>query len=92
MHFLLKWSIAALLSGNGADAVTSWGRPELNPVLGSQFGKHSAAIKFGAVGGAVAAEVILLRHHPELEKTFAITNLAGAGVLGGVAIRNWRGR
>lgn len=88
MHLLLKWSFTALLAANGADAVTSWQRPELNPLLGPQFGVHSAAIKFGAIGGIIAAESLLLRRRPELQRTLAVGNFALAGALGSAAIHN----
>ncbi len=97
LHFLtpiVKWSMAALLAGSTADSISSYGQPELNPLLSAngQFNSRSVGVKFGIVGGVIVGETLLLHHHPEMGKTITIVNFAGAGVTGGVAVRNWRMR
>lgn len=89
---LAKWSMVALLAGSTADMVSSYGQPELNPILASngQFNAKSVGIKFGIVGGIAVGEVLLLHRHPEMTRTVEIVNFTGAGVTGGVAARNWR--
>lgn len=89
-HRAWKWSVAALAAGNAADAASSYGRPELNPVLGQQFGGRSGAIKFGIVGGAVLAQYIINKKLPQAEKPLAVINFGMAGAFGAVAIRNAR--
>ncbi len=88
-HKLLKWSWVALVAGNAADAASSWGRFELNPVLGPRFGARSAGIKFGLVGAVIGAEYLLTRRHAELQKPFTVGNFAVSGVFFGVAARNY---
>ena len=89
-HKLLKWSWGALVAGNVADSASSWGRPELNPVLGPRFGSRSTAIKFAVTGAVIGVEALLTRKHSELERPFAWGNFAMTGVLTGIAVRNYR--
>lgn len=89
-HRFLRISWGALLAGSAADAASSWGRPEANPLLGARFGGRSAAIKFGLTGAVIVAEHFIARKHPEFEKQFAIGNFVAASAFTGVAIRNWR--
>jgi hypothetical protein len=72
---LYSISVAALIGANAADLASSWGRPELNPLLtpgstGGRFGWQSATIKLGLAGG------------------FAISNFVAAGAMSAVAVRN----
>ena len=88
---LYRWSVVALLAANAADAGTSWGRQELNPMLarsGGTFGWQSAAIKSGLTGGLLLFQHVARRRHPELDRSMAYTNFAAAGALAGVAARN----
>lgn len=87
---VFKWSLAALMAGNAADGVSSWQRPEMNPILGPQFNSRAVAIKFGIVGATALLERALVKKHPELAKGFAVANFTAAGVFTGVAIRNLR--
>lgn len=83
-----KWSAAALLAGNSLDSASSLGRLELNPLLAQhgQFTVRSAVIKTAVV----STVLVLQRRHRS--RAFVITNLAGAAVLSGAAIHNWRQR
>ena len=85
-----KISVAAMAAATAADAATSYGRPELNPVLGQQFGGRGIAIKAGVLFGTVWAEHRLLRKHPRFAKPFTIFNFAIAGTHGSVAVVNSR--
>jgi hypothetical protein len=90
---LYRWSIAAVLAGNVADAATGWRAQEANPVVagtGNQFGLLSVAIKSGFVGTSLLIQHIVLRHRPDLYKRMAWMNLITSGALGGVACYNAR--
>ena len=80
---------AALIAGRAADVRSSWGRQELNPVLGrGTYGPRQAAIELGATAAALAVEEIAARRHPEARARFAAANIGTAAVLGAVAARN----
>jgi hypothetical protein len=92
-----KWiaTVAALTAANVADAWSSRGLREANPLLrgpGGQFSSGRAiAVKSAAAGGFVALQLILLKRMPErnLYQPFAIATGAAAGTTGAVAIRNF---
>ena len=83
-------SLAAVTTAAMADAVTSWGKAEMNPVLGQgRFGVGQAGMKIGLVSAAMAGQFFLMRHHGgRAAAGFAAVNLASAGVLGAVAYHN----
>jgi hypothetical protein len=89
-------TIASLAAANAADAHSSAGRWETNPLLRDSSGRcHSGKailIKTAASGGFVLLELILLKKMPNrnLHKSFALTNIAASGVVGAVAVRNYR--
>lgn len=88
---LYRWSIAAAIAANAADAASSWSQQEANPVVaggGAQFGATSIAIKSGFVATSLVIQHIALRHRPDLYKKLAWLNFGTAGVLGGVAHYN----
>lgn len=90
---LYSISAAALIGANAADLASSWGRPELNPLLTpgatrGRFGWQSAAIKLGLAGGTLAFQRYILRRRPELHRSFAVTNFIAAGAMSAVAVRN----
>lgn len=89
-HRLLRISQAALLAGNALDAASSWGKPELNPILGPQFGVRGAGIKFGIALGAIFGQNGLVRRHPDMERPITWGNFAVGGMFAGVGVRNWR--
>ncbi len=86
------WRVSqALLAGaDAADAASSWGKNEANPLVraGQRFSYGSLAIKLGALGGGLAAQHYILRKAPEQVPLFASANLAAAAMLGVVAGRN----
>lgn len=91
---LWKWSIAALLAGSAADAVTSWGRMEANPALRGPSGRFSTRgllIKSSFVGGVLGAQM-LFKKDQRSQRAMAWTNFALAGALGGVAAYNLNNR
>ena len=88
----LTVSAIALSAASAADAASSWHQPEANPLLGSQFGADSLAIKAGITASMLLAERPLIRHYPEIRKWFVIANWMTAGVFTGAAIHNWRTR
>ncbi|MBA4182105.1 MAG: hypothetical protein C0506_16080 [Anaerolinea sp.] len=90
---LYSISVAALIGANAADLASSWGRPELNPLLtpgssGGRFGWQAATIKLGLAGGSLLFQRYVLRRRPELQRGFAISNFIAAGAMSAVAVRN----
>jgi len=86
------WRVSqVLLAGaEAADAASSWGKNEANPLLraGQRFSYGSLAIKLGALTGGLAAQRYILRKAPNQTPLFASANLAAAAMLGVVARRN----
>jgi hypothetical protein len=88
---MYRWSIAAVLAANVADAATSWRSQEANPVVagtGTQFGVTSVAIKSGFVGASLLIQHLALRHRPDLYKRLAWMNLITSGAFAGIASHN----
>lgn len=86
-----KLSSAILAAAVAADAHSSWGRMEANPLLrgpDGRFGTRGLALKAALIAGTVGAQYLLLRKHPSGAKYGVAANLAIAGVLGGAAISN----
>jgi hypothetical protein len=89
------WVASALLLGGAAvaDAITSRGQYELNPVLGrGQFGRRQVGIKIALTGGSIGAQAFGVRRWPWMRRVFVVANVATAGALAGVAARNERRR
>ncbi len=89
----LWWaSVAAFCAASIVDVHSSWGKPEINPLLrgpNGLFGARAVPIKFGIVGASTAVQWLILRKHPALAKTLAGTNIGGAAVTAGLAARNY---
>ena len=91
-HWRTVWRISeGLLAGaNAADAASSWGKDEANPLLrtGTHFGFGSLAIKLGVIGGGLTAQHFIVRKNPNQVRLYSIANLATAGALSAVAVHN----
>jgi hypothetical protein len=88
---LWRLSVAALAATTAADAWSSYGRVEANPLLRDSRGRFSAqaiGIKAAVAGSVVATQWLMLRKRPEAARMAAITNFGMAGVFTGVAARN----
>jgi hypothetical protein len=88
---LWRFSVAVLAAGTAADAWSSYGHMETNPLLrgpGGRFSGKAIGIKAAVAGSSVAAQWLILRKRPETARSAAITNLGMAGVFFGVAARN----
>ena len=88
------WKISAVLlaAATSADAASSWGHQEANPLLRSgngRFGGQAIALKALVLGGAVGAQYFLLKRHPKAEKYGAVTNMILAGALSAAAASNY---
>ena len=86
-------SIGAMILANVADAHSSWGAPEGNPVLRSSDGRfryRAIGIKVSIVSGLVIGHAVLLRRRPDAARACAGANFVAAGAFAGVAIRNYR--
>ena len=89
-HTLWHVSEALLVAGNAADAATSWGKYETNPMLrtGQSFGYGSLAIKLAMTAGSVAVQHYVAHKSPNHIRYFIPANLAAAAALGFVAAHN----
>ena len=90
---LWKTSVAVLAAATIADATSSWNRPEANPFLRGQagrFGARGVAIKGVLIGSTVLLQHYMLKRNPNAEKATSLTNFAVAGVLGSVAVYNYK--
>ncbi len=90
-----KWwlSVAAVVAASAFDAGTSWGRPEMNPLLrgaDGRFAFRGLTIKMSIAGGVAAAQHFALRREPRAESACIATNSAIAGVFTAAAVRNLR--
>lgn len=82
------------LAATSLDAASSWGRPEMNPLLRSadgRFGGQGLAVKLAVFGGAELVKWTLLRNPRRRDSRLvrSISIVPGA-VLTGTAVRNWR--
>ena len=85
------WHItqAALLASTTADVASSYGKPELDPLLGrGRYGVRQASLEFGITGAMIAVQQIAVRHKPFLAKRMAIVNLVRVGFFTGLAAHN----
>ena len=89
-HTVWRVSQALLAGADAADAASSWGKHETNPLVrtGQSFGCGSLAIKLGALTTGVAAQHFILRKAPYQTPLFASANLAAAALLGVAAAHN----
>lgn len=88
-----KVSLAALALSAAADALSSYGKRELNPVLSSRdgrFGGRGIAIKSLVTGSAIAGQWFLVRRAPETRRLAAIANFGMAGVFTAATVHNLR--
>ncbi len=84
-------TVAAVAGATLLDARSSWGKPELNPLLrgpNGRFGATGVSIKMGSIGAACAFQWFALRKHPELTGTFSGINGGLTSLFSGVALRN----
>ena len=89
---LRKISEIVLVGSNMADAHSSWGRVEANPLLANsqgRFGVKGVVIKGAIVGGWLGIQHLLNRRGRH-DKKFAIANFAVAGGFGVIAVHNYR--
>jgi hypothetical protein len=89
-HAVWRVSEALLAGADAADAASSWGKNEANPLLRTttRFSYGSLAIKLGALSGGIVAQHYILRRHPEQMPVFASANFAAVAVFGAVAGHN----
>jgi len=86
-----KWSAIALAGATTADAVSSWGGVEVNPILAGRdrrFGARGVAIKAGIAAGTLIMQWAIMKRHPKAAKAFSYVNFGIAGSYVGFTIRN----
>jgi hypothetical protein len=89
-------STAALVAASALDVRSSLGGYEINPLLRNAQGQFSTprsiALKSGAIGGMLLAQLILTRKMPDsaLYRPLGILNFSAAGVVSATALRNSR--
>jgi len=87
-------SVAVLGAATFADAYSSRGRIERNPLLQGADGRFSVGrgltIKSATAAGLVTVEMLMIRQHPgrEAERISTLTNFVSAGVFAGTAVYN----
>jgi hypothetical protein len=92
---LWKASVLSLAAANALDVHSSWGKHELNPVLGSgqqaKFGVQGALIKMGLQGSLMGLEYLTTRGHPtgKVYKALAFVNFGAAAGVGAIAAHNY---
>ncbi|MCZ2149556.1 MAG: hypothetical protein LC126_17500 [Bryobacterales bacterium] len=90
-----KWwkiSTALLVAATSADAASSWGHQEANPLLrggNGRFGGQAIALKALILGGTAGAQYFLLKRHPKAEKYAAVTNMILTGAFSAAAASNY---
>lgn len=91
-HTVWRVSQVLLAAADAADAASSWGKYEVNPLMrtGHRFSYGSLAIKLGVLAGGLGAQHYIQRKAPERTPLLASANLAAAAALGIVAHRNMR--
>lgn len=92
-HKLRQISEVVLIGSNMADAHSSWGMMEANPLLANsqgRFGVKGVAIKGAIVGGWIGIQHLLNRRKGRHDKKFAIANFSMAGGFGVIAIHNYK--
>lgn len=83
-------SIAVSLAAHSLDAYSSYGRYEINPVLGrGTFGPRQLGIKLSGAAAVSAASWVLSRRSPRACRWAARLNFVQAGAIGAVAARNF---
>ena len=87
------WRISATVLGaiTIADVQSSYGRREANPFLQSsngRFGSRGIALKSAVVGGAIAAQWLMLNKHPDAAGYAAAANFAASAATGAIVARN----
>jgi hypothetical protein len=89
-------SVGALIAASILDTSSSMGKYEQNALLQDPAGKFSTgkgvAIKSGFVAGTVVSQIIMMKKRPkeEIYPSATYINFISAGILGGVAIRNFQ--
>jgi hypothetical protein len=92
-HLSKLWvaSSILLLAATSLDAASSWGKYEENPFLRSndgRFGTKGVSIKLSLAGAMILPQLFFRKNHTAT-RLFTITNLAQAGMYGGIAARNF---
>jgi hypothetical protein len=84
----------AFAAATVADVLSSRGRYEVNPVLGTGpfTVANQGARLMGITGGILLAEELLVRKFPKLRKGFGFVNLVGASSHGYATMHNYMGR
>ncbi len=87
-----KISLVPMIAGFAADAASSRGLRETNPVLAGpdgRFGAKASLIKVGIAGALIGVEYLIIRKHPNAAKLFWKLNLGSAAVSGFTAAHNY---
>jgi hypothetical protein len=86
-----KLSLLALAGATSADALSSWGKQEGNPLLRSSngtFGLRGLTIKSGLTGGSFITQY-MMRNNPKAQKTFTVLNFAETAMFIALAVHNF---
>jgi hypothetical protein len=89
---LWKASLAVLVAAQVLDIHSSVGYPEANRLLrssGGTFGAKAVGIKVGLSGVVALTQYLTLRRSHRSATRYSTANLAVAGAMTGIAIRNY---
>jgi hypothetical protein len=92
-HHGKLWRVSSAILGavTIADAHSSFGYQEMNPLLRSsngQFAGRGFAIKGAVVGAALGVQWLLVRKNPRAAPYAAGANFAAAALTGAIVVRN----
>lgn len=84
-------SVGFVVGGSSLDSASSWGRQELNPILGrGRFGGSHLGRKCAITGLSLGAQGLLIKKYPQIKGPLTKMNVVWGSILTGVAIRNFR--
>lgn len=86
-----KLSLLGLAGASGADAISSWGKQESNPLLRSAngtFGLRGLMVKSGLTGASLIPQYTM-HNNPKAQRAFTVLNFAETAVFTATAIHNF---
>ena len=86
-------SVTTFAAAQVLDVHSAWRKYEANPLLRSpdgRFGVRGVTIKSGIAAGNLTVQTLILRKWPKARKAAAVIYFAAAGMIVGVAARNYR--
>ena len=83
-----KIAQVTLAATTAGDLASSWGGREVNPLCPGKFGMRQVTVLGGITVAQLVGQVLILRHHQENNKAFAIGDTIGSGLHVWMIVRN----